>query len=93
MTSQPATQPVPVVHSLTIAVAQRVSSLKYPQRATLEGAIEAVAYLNGTTITPEERATIRSQVALVLARCGWQLSEVELAEARAAAIAFGQRGV
>jgi hypothetical protein len=52
-----------------------------------------VAYLNGTTITPEERATIRGQVALVLARCGWQLSEVELAEARAAAIAFGQRGV
>ena len=93
MTSQPATQPVPVVHPLTIAVAQRVSSFSYLYRSTVEGAIEAVAHVTRTTITPEERATIRGQVALVLARCGWQLSEVELAEAHSAAIAFGQRGV
>jgi hypothetical protein len=93
MTSQPATQPVPVVHPLTIAVAQRVSSFSYLYRSTVEGAIEAVAYLTGTTITPEERATIRGQVALVLARCGWQLSQAELAEALSAAIAFGQAGI
>lgn len=93
MTTQPATQPVPVVHELTIAVAQRVSSLSYLHRSTLEGAIEAVAHVTCTIITPEERATIRGQVALVLARTGWQLSEAELAEARAAAIAFGQAGV
>ena len=93
MTTQPATQPVPVVHELTIAVAQRVTSHKYLYRSTVEGAIEAVAHVTGMIITPEERATIRGQVALVLARCGWQPSEAELAEARAAAIAFGQAGV
>jgi len=91
--TNPAPQPARIaVHPLTFAVAQRVSSLRYLYRSTVEGAIEAVAHVTGTTITPDERAIIRGQVALVLARCGWQLSQAELAEARAAAIAFGQAG-
>ena len=94
MTNQPATQPGSIaVHPLTIAVAQRVSALKCCYQATLNGAIDAVAHVTGATITPEEKAIIRGQVALVLARCGWQLSQAELAEAHATAVAFGQAGV
>ena len=94
MTMPPTTQPArTAVHPLTIAVAQRVSTFNHLYRSTLEGAIEAVAHMTGMTIALDERAMIRSQVALILARCGWQLSDAELAEARAAAIAFGQAGV
>jgi hypothetical protein len=94
MTTQPATQPISAsVHPLTILVAQGVSSLDYFYGSALDGTIEAVAHASGLATTLDERASIRGQVALVLARCGWRLSAAEQLEAQAAAHALGQAGV